>query len=74
MGSHPGLPEGSLRPVSPGYARLAGGQCFVMVTDQAAYEELCYYTLAHGDPAFIHQHVVDAFAAQTADENIKPIK
>ena len=26
--------------------------------------ELSYYTLAHGDPAFIHQHVVDAYAAQ----------
>ena len=26
--------------------------------------ELSYYTLAHGDPAFIHQHVVDAYGAQ----------
>ena len=26
--------------------------------------ELSYYTLAHGDRAFIHQHVVDAYAAQ----------
>ena len=26
--------------------------------------ELSYYTLAHGDSAFIHQHVVDAYAAQ----------
>ena len=26
--------------------------------------ELSYYTLAHGDPAFIHQHLVDAYAAQ----------
>jgi len=26
--------------------------------------ELTYYTLAHGDPAFIHQHVVDAYGAQ----------
>ena len=45
-----------------------------MNAEQHAYNELCYYTLAHGDPAFIHQHVVDAFAAQTADENTKPIK
>ena len=37
------------------------------------FYELSYYTLAHPDPAFIHQHVVDAFAAQTADENTKPI-
>jgi hypothetical protein len=26
--------------------------------------ELTYYTLAHGDPAFIHQHLVDAYGAQ----------
>ena len=26
--------------------------------------ELSYYTLAHGDRAFIHQHVVDAYGAQ----------
>jgi hypothetical protein len=38
-----------------------------------AYHELCAYTLAHGDPAFIHQHVVDAFAVQGADERTKPI-
>lgn len=38
------------------------------------YSELSYYTLAHPDPAFIHQHIVDAYAAQMADENTKPIK
>jgi hypothetical protein len=26
--------------------------------------EMTYYTLAHGDPKFIHQHLVDAYAAQ----------
>ena len=26
--------------------------------------ELSYYTLAHGDPKFIHQHLVDAYGAQ----------
>jgi hypothetical protein len=26
--------------------------------------QLSYYTLAHGDSAFIHQHVVDAYGAQ----------
>lgn len=37
--------------------------------------QLSFYTLAHPDPVyFIHQHAVDAFAAQTADENTKPIK
>jgi hypothetical protein len=45
-----------------------------MSTEQDIYNELSYYTIAHGDPAFIHQHVVDAFAAQTASENDKPIR
>jgi hypothetical protein len=27
------------------------------------YDELSAYTLRHSDPAFIHQHVVDALAA-----------
>jgi hypothetical protein len=42
-------------------------------SEQAAYDELQCYTLAHGDPAFIHQHVVDAFAAQHATGETKPI-
>lgn len=37
------------------------------------YNELCAYTLSHGDPAFIHQHVVDAYIAQHADAHTKPI-
>ena len=41
--------------------------------DSAAYNELAAYTLTHGDPSFIHQHVVDAFAAQHATERSKPI-
>jgi len=45
-----------------------------MATDHERFDELCFYTLAHGDPSFIHQHVVDAFAAQTITENDKPIK
>jgi hypothetical protein len=36
-------------------------------------DELCCYTLSHGDAAFIHQHVVDAVAAQNADAQTKPI-
>ena len=31
------------------------------------------YTLAHPDAAFIHQHIVDAFTAQTANRDSKPI-
>jgi len=38
-----------------------------------AYHELCAYTLSHGDAAFIHQHVVDTYAAQHADVQTKPI-
>jgi hypothetical protein len=45
-----------------------------MNNEHELYNELCYYTLPYGDAAFIHQHVVDAFAAQTANENDKPIK
>jgi len=37
------------------------------------YNELAFYTLAHPDPNFIHQHIVDAFTAQNADEQTKPI-
>jgi hypothetical protein len=43
-------------------------------SDQEAYYELSYYTLSHGDPFFIHQYIVDAYAAQHADEKSKPIK
>jgi hypothetical protein len=43
-------------------------------SDQDLYSELTYYTLSHPDKNnFIHQHVVDAYAAQNADENTKPI-
>ena len=38
------------------------------------YDELSAYTLAHGDPAFIHQHVVDAYGAQTTEVGDKPIR
>jgi hypothetical protein len=38
------------------------------------YNALLYYTLGHPDrDYFIHQHAVDAFQAQTADEKTKPI-
>jgi hypothetical protein len=45
-----------------------------MATEQEQYNELAFYTLAHSDPAFIHQNIVDAFAAQTATAADKPIK
>ncbi len=45
----------------------------MITADQDLYHELSYYTLAHPDPSFIHQHIVDAYAAQHADETTKPI-
>jgi hypothetical protein len=42
-------------------------------TDLDAFHTLAFYTLAHPDPAFIHQHAVDAFAAQSADEETRAI-
>jgi hypothetical protein len=44
-----------------------------MPSELDLFHELAFYTLAHGDPAFIHQHAVDAFAVQTADSTTKPI-
>jgi hypothetical protein len=45
-----------------------------MIQDEPAFHHLSAYTLTRGDAAFIHQHVVDAYAAQHADANTKPIK
>jgi hypothetical protein len=45
-----------------------------MSPEESACHELSYYTLAHGALTFIHQHVVDAFAAQDADGDDKPIR
>jgi hypothetical protein len=42
-------------------------------SEQQAYDDLQCYTLAHGDPAFIHQHVVDAWTAEHADARTKTI-
>ncbi len=44
-----------------------------MQSDVNPYDELRAYTLSLGDPSFIHQHVVDAFAAQNYTEKDKPI-
>jgi len=43
-----------------------------MSADVDAYHELCAYTLSLGDAEFIHQHVVDAFAAQDATPSTRP--
>ncbi len=53
---------------------IDGGIAFSgMPTDRELCDELACYTLAHADPAFLHQHVMDAFAAQNADETCRPI-
>jgi hypothetical protein len=44
-----------------------------MASDQDLYHELSFYTLAHSDPSFLHQHMVDAYTAQHADETTRPI-
>ena len=41
--------------------------------EQVAYEQLQAYTLGLRDERFVHQHVVDAWMAQHADERTKPI-
>jgi hypothetical protein len=43
------------------------------LTEREAYDELCGYTLTHGGREFIHQYVVDAWAAQHATPEGKPI-
>jgi hypothetical protein len=45
-----------------------------MPTDQEIYDELSFYTLGLGDEAFLHQNIVDAYAAQHVDEQTKPIR
>jgi hypothetical protein len=44
------------------------------VSDDAAYYELASYSLTRRDRHFMHQHVVDAHAVQTATEADKPIR
>jgi hypothetical protein len=44
-----------------------------MSVEEEAYHELSAYTLSLGDRTFIHQHVVDAWAAQHAGAESKPI-
>lgn len=44
-----------------------------MKSELELYNELACYTLSLADKEFIHQHIVDAFGAQRADKNTKPI-
>jgi hypothetical protein len=45
----------------------ASGEC------RQLYYEITYYTLLKKDPSFIHQHVVDAYAAQHSGERTRTI-
>ncbi|HUB17365.1 MAG TPA: DUF5946 family protein [Acidobacteriaceae bacterium] len=44
-----------------------------MPTDQELFDELSFYTLAHGDSAFIHENSADAYRAQHVDDTTKPM-
>ena len=41
--------------------------------DEKLFHEWSFYTLSHKREEFIHQHIVDAYTAQTADTNTKLI-
>jgi hypothetical protein len=45
----------------------------LQLADREVFDELSFYTLARPDPAFIHQNAVDAYFAQTATQESKPI-
>jgi hypothetical protein len=45
----------------------ASGEC------RGLMSELSYYTLAHGDPRFIHQHLVDVYGAQHVRDSTSTI-
>lgn len=57
--------------------RLEDGVTNPQVNASAECQRLCHelslYTLSHGDPFFIHQVAVDAYAAQHASPASKPI-
>lgn len=40
---------------------------------EALYHELSFYTLAHPGKDFIHQHLTDAYTAQTATTATQPV-
>ncbi len=43
------------------------------MSERELFNELSFYTLAHPDPVFLHQNAVDAFTAQLAGPDTKPI-
>jgi hypothetical protein len=63
-GCHVALPEQHAD--SPHRFNASGEYC-------QAFSDLACYTVAKQDPAFIHQHAVDAYGAQHGGENTRPI-
>jgi hypothetical protein len=63
-GCHAAMPGRNTDP--PGRFN-ASGECW------QAFSDLSCYTVALQDPLFIHQHMVDAYAAQHAGGNTRPI-
>ncbi|MFL5560822.1 MAG: DUF5946 family protein [Gemmatimonadaceae bacterium] len=45
-----------------------------MSAEDDAYQELFYYTIGHPATTFLHQHILDAYAAQVATAETKPIR
>jgi hypothetical protein len=44
-----------------------------MTSESDLYDRLACYSLSHTDPSFLHQHVVDPYVAQHANEHTEPI-
>ncbi len=44
-----------------------------MTAGQDAYAALTFYSLELQDAAFLHQHIVDAYSAQHADQTSRPM-
>jgi hypothetical protein len=42
-------------------------------SESELFDDLSLYTLSHGEPRFLHQHAVDAYAVQSADSETKTI-
>lgn len=43
------------------------------MNNQNQYHELAFYTLSLRDKEFIHQHFIDAYGAQNADDKTRPV-
>jgi hypothetical protein len=61
------------RPVGKFTLRRPHGGEWKIFSDEEVYHALSAYTLELRDPEFLHQHVVDAYTVQHANETSKPI-